>query len=258
MKPAPFRYLAPTTLDEALDALSNYGYEAKLLAGGQSLIPAMNFRLAQPGVLIDLNRIPNLSYIEPVANGALRIGAMTRQRQVEQSTLVAARAPLLAAAMPYIAHVQIRNRGTIGGSLAHADPAAELPAVVAALEGELVVKSARGERTMRPEEFFVSYLNSAVEPTELLVEVRLPVAPPRTGTAFLEVSRRHGDFALVGVAASVTMDERGVCTRCAIALTGVGPTPVVAREAARQLVGAKPTPEALEDIGRRASAGLHP
>jgi CO/xanthine dehydrogenase FAD-binding subunit len=160
--------------------------------------------------------------------------------------------------MPQIGHVQIRNRGTVGGSLAHADPAAELPAVVAALEGELVVRSARGERVLQPEEFFVGYLTTAVEPSELLVEVRLPVVPPRTGTAFLEVSRRHGDFALVGVAASVTLDAGGVCTRCAIVLTGVGPTPVVAREAAHRLVGARPTPEALEDAGRRAAAGLHP
>jgi carbon-monoxide dehydrogenase medium subunit len=257
MKPPRFEYLAPTSLDEALALLAEHGDEAKVLAGGQSLVPLLNFRLVRPAYLVDLNEIPGLAYIRQ-ENGHVAIGALTRQRAVETSELVRERVPLLADAMPQIGHAQIRNRGTIGGSLAHADPAAELPAVVAALEGELVVKSARGERTMRPEEFFVSYLTSAVEPTELLVEVRLPVAPPRTGTAFLEVSRRHGDFALVGVAASVTMDERGVCTRCAIALTGVGPTPVVAREAARQLVGAEPTPEALEDIGRRASAGLHP
>jgi CO/xanthine dehydrogenase FAD-binding subunit len=186
------------------------------------------------------------------------IGALTRQRAVETSALVRERVPLLAEAMPQIGHVQIRNRGTIGGSLAHADPAAELPAVVAALDGELMVASARGRRVLRPEEFFVAYLTTALTSAELLVEIRLPVAPPRTGTAFLEVSRRHGDFALVGVAASVTLDESGVCTRCAIALTGVGPTPVVPREAARQLVGARPTPEALAEIGRLAAADLRP
>ena len=228
-----------------------------MLAGGQSLVPLLNFRLVRPAYLVDLNEIPGLAYIRQ-DDGRVAIGALTRQRAVEHSALIRERVPLMADAMPQIGHVQIRNRGTIGGSLAHADPAAELPAVVAALEGELVVRSARGERVLRPEEFFVAYLTTAIEPTELVVEVRLPVTPERTGTAFLEVSRRHGDFALVGVAASVTLDGSGVCTRCAIALTGVGPTPVVARAAAQQLVGAKPTPEALEDIGRRAASSLQP
>jgi len=257
MKPPRFEYLAPASLEEALELLAEHGDEAKVLAGGQSLVPLLNFRLVRPACLVDLNEIPDLAYIRQ-DDGRVAIGALTRQRAVETSALVRERVPLLADAMPQIGHVQIRNRGTIGGSLAHADPAAELPAVVAALDGELVVRSARGERVLRSEAFFMAYLTTALEPTELLVEVRLPVAPPRTGTAFLEVSRRHGDFALVGVAASVTLDAGGACTRCAIALTGVGPTPVVAREAARQLVGAKPTPEILEDVGRRAAADLHP
>ena len=257
MKPPKFEYLAPASLDEALAILAERGDEAKVLAGGQSLVPLLNFRLVRPAYLVDLNEIPGLDYVRP-ENGHLAIGALTRQRAVETSALVRERQPLLADAMPQIGHVQIRNRGTIGGSLAHADPAAELPAVVAALDGELLVRSARGQRALSPAEFFVAYLTTAVEPTELLVEVRLPVAPPGTGTAFVEVSRRHGDFALVGVAASVTLDEAGVCTRCAIALTGVGPTPVVAREAAGQLVGATPTPAMLEDVGRRAAADLQP
>jgi CO/xanthine dehydrogenase FAD-binding subunit len=257
MKPPRFEYLAPASLEEALALLAEHGDGAKVLAGGQSLVPLLNFRLVRPTYLVDLNEIPGLAYIRQ-DDGHVAIGALTRQRAVETSALVRERVPLLADAMPQIGHVQIRNRGTVGGSLAHADPAAELPAVVAALEGEIVVRSARGERVLQPEEFFVGYLTTAVEPSELLVEVRLPVVPPRTGTAFLEVSRRHGDFALVGVAASVTLDAGGACTRCAIALTGVGPTPVVAREAAHRLVGAKPTPEALEDVGRRAAAGLDP
>jgi CO/xanthine dehydrogenase FAD-binding subunit len=211
----------------------------------------------RPAYLIDLNEIPGLAYVRQ-ENGRVAIGSLTRQRALETSPLVGERVPLLADAMPQIGHVQIRNRGTIGGSLAHADPAAELPAVVAALDGELVVRSASGERVLSAEQFFVAYLTTVLAPTELLVEVRLPAVPPRTGTAFLEVSRRHGDFALVGVAACVTLDDAGVCTRCAIALTGVGPTPVVAREAARQLVGARPTPKALEDVGRLAAADLHP
>jgi CO/xanthine dehydrogenase FAD-binding subunit len=237
--------------------LAEHGEEAKILAGGQSLVPLLNFRLVRPGYLIDLNEVRGLDGIR-AENGHVAIGAMTRQRTVETSALVRERCPLLSDAMPQIGHVQIRNRGTIGGSLAHADPAAELPAVIAALGGELIVRRAGGQRVLRPEQFFVSYLTSAVEPAELLVEVRLPVAPPRTGTAFLEVSRRHGDFALVGVAASLTLDDAGVCTRCALALTGVGPTPVVAHEAARALVGVKPTPEAFEEAGRRAAAGVHP
>ena len=257
MKPPAFDYLAPTSVHEALTLLGELGDGAKLLAGGQSLVPLLNFRLVRPQHLIDLNGLAGLAGIRQ-DDGHLVIGAMTRQRAVETSALVAERCPLLAEAMPQIGHVQIRNRGTVGGSLAHADPAAELPAVVAALEGELVVQSARGRRVLKPEQFFLGYLATAVEPAELLVEVRLPVVPPRTGTAFLEVSRRHGDFALVGVAVTVTLDEAGVCTGSVIALTGVGPTPVVAREAARALVGVKPTPAALEDVGRRVSAGLRP
>lgn len=237
--------------------LAEHGDEAKVLAGGQSLVPLLNFRLVRPGYLVDLNEIRELAYIRS-DNGRVAIGALTRQRALEISSMVRERVPLLADAMPQIGHVQIRNRGTIGGSLAHADPAAELPAVVAALDGELVVRRAGSERVLRPEEFFVAYLTTVLDPTELLVEVRLPVVPPRTGTAFLEVSRRHGDFALVGVAASVTLDDAGVCTRCAIALTGVGPAPVVARDAARRLVGATPTIEALADVGQLAAADLRP
>jgi CO/xanthine dehydrogenase FAD-binding subunit len=160
--------------------------------------------------------------------------------------------------MPRIGHVQIRNRGTIGASLAHADPAGELPGFVAALDGELVLRSARGQRVLKPEQFFVAYLTTAATPDELLVEARVPVTPPRTGSAFLEVSRRHGDFALVGVAATVTLDEAGVCTAGALALTGVGPTPVVARDAVRTLVGARPTPAAFEEVGRRVAERVQP
>jgi CO/xanthine dehydrogenase FAD-binding subunit len=257
MKPPRFEYLAPTSVDEALALLADHGDEAKVLAGGQSLVPLLNFRLVRPTYLVDLNELPGLAYVRS-ENGRLAIGAMTRQRAVEVSDLVGERCPLLADAMPQIGHFQIRNRGTIGGSLAHADPAAELPAVVAALDGELVVRSRTRQRTLKAEQFFVAYLTTAAEPTELLVEVRLPAVPPRTGAAFVEVSRRHGDFALVGVAASVTLDEAGVCTGCAIALTGVGPTPVVARDAARALIGVTPTPEAFEDVGRRAAAPLRP
>src|SRR5438552_4819064 len=257
MKPPRFDYLIPRSIDETLDVLARHGDEAKVLAGGQSLVPLLSFRLVRPAYLVDLNDVGGLEGIR-LDDGHLAIGAMTRQRAVETSPLVRQRCPLLAEAMPQIGHVQIRNRGTIGGSLAHADPASELPAVVAALDGELVLRSARGQRMLKPEQFFVTYLTTAAAPDELLVEVRVPVTPPRTGSAFLEVSRRHGDFALVGVAATVTVDEAGVCTACALALTGVGPTPVVARDAVRTLVGVRPTPAAFEDVGRRVAESIQP
>ena len=257
MKPPRFEYEAPGSVAEALALLGRRGDQAKVLAGGQSLTPMLNFRLVRPQVLVDLNEIAELASIREV-DGMLVIGAMTRQRAVEMSDVVRRRCPLLADAMPQIGHVQIRNRGTIGGSLAHADPAAELPAVVAALDGRLVVRGPAGERVLTTDQFFVSYLTTALGTGELLVEVRLPVAAPRTGAAFVEVSRRHGDFALVGVAATVTLDEMGVCVGCALALTGVGPTPIVAQAAASTIVGARPTPVMLEEAGRRAAAHLTP
>lgn len=257
MKPPRFDYVSPRSIEEALSILAQHGEQAKVLAGGQSLVPLLNFRLVRPAYLVDLNDLADLGGIR-VADGRLCIGAMTRQRAVETSALVRERCPLLAEAMPQIGHTQIRNRGTIGGSLAHADPAAELPAVAAALGGELVLQSARGRRVLTPEQFFVGYLTTAAAPDELLVEVRLPVAPPRTGSAFLEVSRRHGDFALVGVAVTLSVDAAGVCTAGAIALTGVGPTPVVAAEAARALVGVRPAATAFEEAGRRAAAAVEP
>jgi carbon-monoxide dehydrogenase medium subunit len=257
MKPPRFEYEAPGSVAEALALLGRHGDQAKVLAGGQSLTPLLNFRLVRPQVLVDLNEIAELTGIREV-DGMLAIGAMTRQRAVETSDVVRRRCPLLADAMPQIGHVQIRNRGTIGGSLAHADPAAELPAVVAALDGRMVARGPAGERLLATEQFFVGYLTTALETGELLMEVRLPVAAPRTGTAFVEVSRRHGDFALVGVAATVTLDQTGVCVGCALALTGVGPTPIVARAAASALVGARPTTAMLEEAGRRAAADLRP
>ncbi len=257
MKPPAFEYFEPTSVDEALALLREHGEEAKVLAGGQSLVPLLNFRLARPRYLIDLNRIAALSYIRE-QNGGLAIGAMTRQRAVETSELVRARCVLLSEALPLIGHFQIRNRGTIGGSLAHADPAAELPAVVTALKGVLVVERAGSRRVLSPEQFFVGYLTTALEPDELIAEVRLPALPPRSGWSFLEVSRRHGDFALVGVAAVLTLDGGGVCTHAALALTGVGPTPVRAEEAARGLVGAKPGLEAFQEAGRKVSERLQP
>ena len=257
MKPPQFEYLAPASMAEALGFLKEHGEQAKVLAGGQSLVPLMNFRLVRPGYLVDLNGIAELAWIRE-EDGHLSIGAMTRQRAVERSSVVRERCPLLAEAMPLIGHFQIRNRGTIGGSLAHADPAAELPAVVAALRGDLVARGPKGERKIPVGRFFKGYLTTDLSPDEMLVGVRVPIAPPRMGSAFLEVSRRHGDFALVGVAALLTLDAGGVCTHASIALTGVGPVPVVAEQAAKAVVGVKPTPSSFEEAGKRVSAALSP
>jgi carbon-monoxide dehydrogenase medium subunit len=244
MKPPPFKYYAPTTLDEALALMAEHDDEAKALAGGQSLIPTMNFRLAQPGVLVDLNNIPELSFIRPT-NGGITIGAMTRQRQVERSAMVAEHAPLVTETMPYIAHPQIRNRGTFGGSIAHADPAAELPALAVALDAQLRVRSHTGERWLPANEFFVDLFTTALATDELLVEVSLPPMPPRTGYAFAEVSRRRGDYALVGAAATVTLDNNNRCERIRLVYFSVGNGPVEAYQAAGLLQGQKLSAEAI-------------
>lgn len=244
MKPAAFEYFAPTSVDEALSLLSEHGTDAKPLAGGQSLIPAMNFRLATPAVLVDLNGIADLSYISPTAEG-LRLGGMSRHRAVEKDAAVARTAPLLASAMPFIAHPAIRSRGTIGGSLAHADPAAELPAVMLALEAAVTLRSRAGARTVPASEFFTGLFTTAIEPGELLVGVEIPLPKPRSATAFDEISRRHGDFALAGAAAVVAVDEQGRCTSARVALFSVADRPVIAEQVARTLVGQPPSAEAL-------------
>ena len=250
MKPAAFAYYRPDHLDEALALLAEHE-DAKPLAGGQSLIPAMNFRLAAPAALIDLNHITALAGAQASDTGGLQLGAMTRHAALERSPLVAERAPLLAETMPFIAHPQIRSRGTIGGSLAHADPAAELPAVMVALEATLTLRSASGERRLPAEQFFTGLFATALEPGELLTAVELPAPPVRSGTAFLELARRHGDYALVGVAVTLTLDESDRCRTARIALLSVGDGPTLARRAAAALAG-----EVLTDQAIRAAAEL--
>jgi CO/xanthine dehydrogenase FAD-binding subunit len=257
MKPAPFEYHEPTTLPEALELLGELGDEAKPLAGGQSLVPMMNFRLARPQHLVDLNRLGELAYVRQ-DGGTLCIGAMTRQRQVERASLVAEGWPLIPEAVALIGHTQIRNRGTIGGSLAHADPAAELPAVMAALDAELVIRSRRGQRSAQPEAFFESYYTTSLAPDELLMEVRIPSLPPRTGWSFQEVSRRHGDFALVGVAATLTLDDAGAITRARLVFIGAAPTPVRSSAAEAMLVGQRPLESLFREAGARGSEDLDP
>lgn len=252
MKPAPFEYLAPDSLDAALDLLAHRGGEAKLLAGGQSLIPVMNFRLAQPTLLVDLNRLRGLDYLREDAGG-LRIGAMTRQRRLERDPLVARLAPLLSEAVPFIAHPQIRNRGTVGGSLAHADPAAELPAVAVALDARFRLQRTGGERWVEARDFFAGLFTTVLEPDEMLVEVALPPPPERTGWAFLEVARRHGDYAQVGIAARVSLDEANRCREARLVYLSVGDGPVDAREAARMLAGTDLSDEAIAAAADKAS-----
>jgi carbon-monoxide dehydrogenase medium subunit len=252
MKPAPFEYHRPDSVDEALALLAEHGYDAKLLAGGQSLVPAMNFRLAAPAVLIDLNRIPGLDGVSAGDDG-LRMGAMVRQRVAERSPLVAAHAALLAETLPYVAHAQIRNRGTIGGSIAHADPAAELPAVMLALDARFHLRGPNGARVVAVGDFFTGLFGTALEADEVLVEVEVPPAAPRTGWAFDEVSRRHGDYALAGIAATVQVDGAGRCTGARIALLSVGDGPVLAAQAAAALIGSEPSDAAIRAAAEAAA-----
>lgn len=259
MKPAPFEYYAPTSTEEALSLLAKHGYDAKVLAGGQSLIPTMNFRLAQPSILIDLNNISDLFFIRLDENGGVRLGAMTRHAQVETDPMIAERAPLVAETMPKIGTTQIRNRGTFGGSIAHADPSAELPAVSAALDGSFRLRSQKGERWVQANDFFVSIFTTLLEPDELLVEVALPTLPPRTGWALEEVARRPHDFALVGVAAVVTLDERNICQAARIVFLSVGDGPVEAPQAASVLAGQALTSETIRAAAETAaSADIDP
>ena len=239
MKPAAFDYLRPGSRAEALATLAKHGGDAKPLAGGQSLIPAMNFRLAMPAVLVDLNAIGDLSHITRQGH-ELRIGAMTRHRSLERSEDVRVAAPLVHEAMPFIAHAAIRTRGTIGGSLAHADPAAELPAVMMALDARIRVESVQGSREVAAPEFFTGLFSTTLAPGELVTEIVIPTARAagiRTATAFEEFSRRHGDFALAGVAARVIVDDNGRCTLARVALCGVGDRPMLASSCARMLKG---------------------
>lgn len=252
MKPAPFEYLAPDSLDAALDVLARHGGEAKLLAGGQSLIPVMNFRLAQPSLLVDLNRLRDLDYVRADGSG-LRLGAMTRQRSLERDLQVRRLAPLLHEAVPFIAHPQIRNRGTVGGSLAHADPAAELPAVAVALDARFRLQRVGGERWVEARDFFAGLFTTILEPDEMLVEVAVPTPPHHTGWAFLEVARRHGDYAQVGIAARVTLDDANLCREARLVYLSVGDGPVEAREAARMLVGTDLSDKVIAEAADKAS-----
>ena len=259
MKSAAFRHLSPRSLDEAIALLGDQdGDEVKLIAGGQSLMPLMALRFSRPDALVDLNGIPGLAGVRATDDGGIAIGAMTRTRVLETDALVAERAPLAAAAAPFVAHRAIRNRGTVGGSVAHADPAAELPAVMVALEATIVAQGPAGRREIAAADFFAGYYSTVLRPDEILVELRIPAPAPRTGASFLEVSRRPGDFAMVAACATVTVDAAGACTAARIALTGVGSGPVVPDEAIAAIVGRRVDEASAKAAGDAAAVAIQP
>ena len=253
MKPAPFEYDAPTSLAAALDLKHEHGEDAKPLAGGQSLIPAMNFRVAQPTRLVDLNRLDELRYIRE-DDGDLHIGAMTVQAAVERSDVVRNAHPLIQETIQYVAHPQIRNRGTFGGSLAHADPAAELPVVALALNARFKAEKKDSARWVEAADFFVTMFTVDLEPDEMLTEVVLPAFPANTGWSFMEFSRRHGDFAMAGAAALVTLDDNGACSAARLVYLNVGDKPMDAVEAAALLVGQSLDADAIEAAAQKAAS----
>ncbi|HEY8414471.1 MAG TPA: xanthine dehydrogenase family protein subunit M [Thermaerobacter sp.] len=257
MKPAPFAYHRAHDLEDALRLLAEYGDEAKLLAGGQSLVPLLNLRLARPAHLIDIGGLIELAYVRRDGD-LLRIGALTRQSMLQESQLFKESCPLGAEAIPYIGHQAIRNRGTVGGSLAHADPAAEWPLVLSTLGGSVVVANAHGQRSVPAGEFFVTYLTTALMPDEMICEIQLPVLPAHYGWSFQEVARRHGDFALVAAAALVGLDAEERMTFVRLAWGGVGPVPEVADGVEDELLGQQPRPELLRRVAQDVAARLNP
>jgi carbon-monoxide dehydrogenase medium subunit len=258
MKPAPFEYVRPASLDEAIAALGEGGYSAKALAGGQSLIPAMSFRLAQPALLVDLGQLDELRGIREREDGGLMIGAMTTHREVERSELVAQHAPLLTEVMPWIAHAQIRNRGTLGGSLAHADPAAELPSIMQVLGAVMHVHGPDGERTIPVDDFYLGLFTTALEPDELLTAIEIPPVAAGARSAFEEMARRHGDFALAGVAVVIELGESDVLESARISLLSVGDGPVLAERAMSGLVGQPLSDETIRVAAQTTAEDLDP
>jgi len=255
VRSAPFEYFAPRAVEDALELLARHGGEGKLLAGGQSLVPMMNMRLVRPAVVVDLNRVAALGEVRE-EGGRLRLGALVRQHALERDARIAAAAPLLAEAAPLIGHLQTRARGTVGGSLVHADPAAELPACMIALDAVFHVRSVRGRRACRAEDFFRGLLATALEPDELLEEIEVPGAPaPRAGHGFAEVARRRGDFALAGACAALTLDAAGVCRQARLVIFGAGDQPHLARATAG-LVGERPSAARLAEAGRAAAGEI--
>lgn len=258
MKSPPFEYVRARSVDEACDLLHSHGEGAKLIAGGQSLVPMMAFRLLRPSWLIDVNEIAALKFVSPEAE-AVRIGAATRQCVLTRDADLARRLPLVRQALAWVGHVQTRNRGTMGGSLVHADPSAELPLAALVLGAELALRSKSGRRTVAADTFFSGPMMTAIRPDECLEEIRWPIWPERrTGSAFVEVSRRHGDFAIVAAAAQVAVDDSGRCTRVSFGIGGAGPAPVAFPKLAARLVGTGLENDAVQSAVHEAAAALEP
>ena len=256
MKPAPFDYYDPDSVEEVLDLLQQYGDDAKILAGGQSLGPLLNMRLSTPQIIVDLNRVADLEYYKSDDTG-LKVGAMTRQSTLEDDTNLRTTQPILAASIPYIGHRSIRNRGTVGGSVAHADPAAEWPAIMLALDGTILIRNTTGTRTIDASDFYISALTTDLKPDEILVEIQLPNWVKTSGWSFIEFSRRHGDFAILGVATYLTIENRR-CTKSRIAIIGGGPIPIRTSKAESMLIGETISDELLKDVAEQASKELDP
>ncbi|MBV8551292.1 MAG: xanthine dehydrogenase family protein subunit M [Acidobacteriaceae bacterium] len=257
MIPPSFEYLKPRTVPEAISLLEEHGENAKILSGGQSLIPMMKFRLARPGWLIDINHIPNLAYIRE-EGGYLKIGGLTREADIESSDLIRSKFPVLHDTAFVIADPQVRNLATIGGNLAHADPANDHPATMLALGAQVVATGRRGERIIPIEEFFVSIFTTALQHDEILTEIRVPVPPPGSGGAYFKVERKVGDFATAAVAAQATLDGQGVCQGVGIGMTNVGPIPIKARTAEGFLKGKTLTEITIAEASRLAAGDAQP
>lgn len=258
MKMSPFDYHRPDTVDEAVALLETYGGDGKVLAGGQSLLPILALRLTRIGHLIDIGRVQGLQSIEVGDDGTVSVGATVTHARVERSDAITAAAPAVAGALPYVGHRAIRSRGTVCGSLAHADPAAELPAVALAVGAEMVVQGPTGQRTLAAGDFFEGYLSSALAEDELLLGVRFPAWSPHAGWSVLEVSRRHGDFALVGLVTTLEIDEAGLLRRPALSIFGVASTPVRVAEAEQLLVGNAADPALFAEASKVVSTALEP
>lgn len=256
MKPAPFDYAAPESLDEAATLLGGHD-DSKILAGGQSLLPLLNFRLAAPSLLVDLRRIGGLRAVERV-DGGVSLGAMVTQRAVEDDDSLAQAVPLLREALRCVAHPQIRSRGTVAGSIAHADPAAELPAVLVALDGRVHVRSSRGTRSVAAADLYEGFFTTSLEPDEIVMSVEFPTAPPRTGAACVEVVQRAGDYAVCGAVVQVSCTAAGEIGDARVGLLGVGQRPERAAAVEERLRGEKPTADLLAEAAARASDGLSP
>jgi len=257
MIPPSFEYLRPKTIPEAIAMLQQHGDAAKILSGGQSLIPMMKLRLARPSILIDINRISGLSHVKE-EDGYLKIGGLTREAELEASPLVRSKYPILADTTHVIADPQVRNLATVGGNLAHGDPANDHPATMIALGARVVANGPKGERVIPIEKFFLSLFTTALEPDEILTEIRVPIPPARSAGAYLKLERKVGDFATAAVAVQMTVDEQGACQKVGIGLTNVGATPVKAQKAEEFLLGKKLDDDAISQAAQLAADEAEP